>query len=62
MVRGLERLSYEERLTELGLFNLEKALCTPYSGLSVLTGNIRITGMNFLTGPVVAGQGVMVLN
>jgi len=41
----------------------EKAPGRPYCGLSVLEeGFIRKTGTNVLAGPVVTGQGVMVLN
>jgi len=34
MMRGLEHLSYEERLRKLGLFNLEKAERGPYKYLN----------------------------
>ena len=38
MIRGMEHLSYEERLRELELFSLEKR--RPYCGLSVLKGGL----------------------
>jgi len=41
MIKGLENLSYEERLKELGLSSLEKAQVGPHHSIPVLKGRLQ---------------------
>ena len=64
MIRGLEHLSYEDRL-RLGIVppGEEKPLRRPYSSLPVPKGTLQESWKrDFLQGHVVTEQGVMALN
>ena len=60
MIQGMEHLSYEDRLRELGLFSMEKALGRPEGGFQCLKGSKR--RRQSLAGSAVTGQGEMASN
>jgi len=64
MIRGMEHLSYEKRLRELGLFSQEKKMLWAdlIAALQYVKGPTRKPTRGILQGHVVIGQGGMALN
>jgi len=60
MIQGMELLSYEERLRELGLFSLEKRRLQGdlITAFQYLKGPARKLERDFFQGSVAIGQGV----
>ena len=65
-IQGLEHLSYEDRLKELGLFSLEKKKKRRGGehivAFQYLKKLCKRKGNNFLQGQIQIGQGGMVIN
>ena len=64
MIQGMEHLSYEERLRELGLFSLVKRRLQEYLivAFQYLKRAYKKGGDKLFAGPVAIGQGVVILN
>ena len=60
MIQRMKHLSYKNRLRELGLFSMQKALGRPESSPSVSKGEtVGKKGTDFIAESVVTGHGEM---